>query len=575
LDKRRIVGALIDIAELSELVEDNSFRARSFRAAARALDAWGGDLGALVATGKVQGIAGIGKSIAEVIVDVWQSGSSPRLDELTALVPVGVRRLLDIPGLGPKKVRKLWKELGIESIDALAAACRDGKVEELEGFGKKSVEKILEGIAYVDSVGGRHLLPEAEAIAARIVAHLESAPGLEKIEVAGSLRRRSETVGDIDVLVASSQPAAVAERFLSLPGIETVNAEGPTKLSVRVEGGFAVDLRLVRGEEFPFALAYFTGSKEHNTALRGRAKKLGLRLNEYGLFPDDSDRSKSCADEAAIHRALGLDYMQPELRENLGEIELAEKGTLPVLLEESDVRGLIHVHTTYSDGLNTLEEMVEAARAKGYDYIGITDHSQSAFYANGLSPERVLEQHDEIDRLNRRLRGFRIFKGIESDIRADGSLDYDDEVLASFDFVIASLHSSLGQSEEEMTARVVRALENPFTSMLGHPTARLLLRREGVAIDMDRVLERAGQLGVVVEINANPRRLDLDWRFGPRARTLGLATSINPDAHSIDSIDDTRYGVWVARKAAWPVDLVVNTKSAAAFAKWMARRRRG
>ena len=573
MDRGQVVGILQQMADIVEVESDNPFRSRSFRGAARALDGLTGDFADLVESGSLSELKGIGKSIASVVEELYFTGTSSRYEELLDAVPVGVRELLRVPGLGPKKVRALWKDLEIETVDECVEACESGRVQQISGFGAKSQQKILDGIEYLRSVSNRFLLPEAEACAAVLVAALGELDVVQRIEVAGSYRRRRETVKDIDLLVSTEDPTAVAERFLSVDLVAGVIASGSTKVSVRLANGMAADLRLVSDEEFPFALAYFTGSKEHNTVLRARAKSGGLKLNEYGLFRDGDDASIRCEAEEDIYRELGLPWILPELRENRGEIERAEAGEDVALVQEADVRGVIHLHTTYSDGKRTLREMAEAAKERGYSYIGVTDHSQSAFYAGGLDAEAIARQHEEIDALDGELDGVRIFKGIESDIRADGSLDYDDAVLETFDFVIASLHSSLSQSREEMTARVLRAIENPFTTMVGHLTARLLLRREEVALDIDAVLARAAELGVVLEINANPRRLDLDWRHGPRARELGLLTSINPDAHDIPGIDDIRYGVGIARKACFEAERVVNTFDADGFAEFIARRR--
>ena len=575
MDKGQVVRVLQEMAALMEVESDNPFRARSYASAGRAIDGFSGDLGELIDSGNLRQIKGIGSSITEIIDEIWHTGESARHGELLRVVPPGVRQLLSVPGVGPKKVRSLWKKLGVTSLDTLVEACEAGRVAELSGFGAKSQQKILEGVRYLHSVAGRFLLPEAEVAASLLLHHLSEHSAVDRIELAGSLRRHKETVKDLDILVSTEDPEAVAERFCSFPAVASVTVRGSTKASIRLENGIAADLRMVSEREFPFALAYFTGSKEHNTAMRGLAKERGFKLNEYGLFPDGEEESLECLDEEGIYARFDLPYIVPELRENLGEIERATKGDLPDLLRDDDIRGVIHLHTTYSDGRATLEEMVEAARARGYSYMGVTDHSQAAIYAGGLRPEEVRRQHEEIDALNERLEGFRIFKGIESDIRADGDLDYDDGILGSFDFVIASLHASFTQSRDEMTRRVLRAVENPHTTMLGHLTARLLLRREPVAMDVDRILARAVELGVVVEINANPHRLDLDWRHGPRAKELGLLTSINPDAHSVDGIDDIRYGVGIARKAGFEKARVVNTLEVESFAEFCDRSRRG
>jgi len=572
VDKAEIVRTLNLMADLLELESGNPFRPRSFRTGARALEALSDDLAEVIAEGRLEAVRGIGQTLAVEVRDLFVSGSSPRLFELFQTVPSGVRDMLLVPGLGPKKIRVLWREHGLESLEALRKACEEGGVASLAGFGARSQQKILDGIEYMRSVADRYLIPQAEVAAEPLLEHLRSCPAVERLEIAGSYRRRKEVLKDLDLVVGTARPEEVSERLCSFPDVVDVIARGATKTSVRLESGVAVDLRMVENSEFAFALCHFTGSKEHNTVMRARAKERGMKLNEYGLFR--GEERIDCASEEEIHRALDLDFITPELRENLGEIEMAAAGELPALVEQSDLRGVVHLHTIYSDGKASLEEMAAEVRARGLSYMGVTDHSQSAFYAGGLKPDDVRRQHEEIDRLNEQLDGFRIFKGIESDILADGALDYDEDVLELFEFIVASLHSSLGQPAEEITARVIRAIENPHTTMLGHATGRLLLRREGAALDMDRVLASAAEHGVVVEINANPRRLDMDWRLGPRARELGVLTSINPDAHRPAGIDDVRYGVGVARKAGFEAARVVNTFSVDGFEELVGRRKR-
>ncbi len=570
MDKTEIVRTLNLMADLMELESENPFRPRSFRSGARALEASSEDLGTLIAADNLESIKGVGKSLATEVRDLFAKGTSEKLAELLDAVPDGVRDMLRVPGLGPKKIRVLWKDLELESLDALAKACEGGEVAALKGFGAKSEQKILDGIEYIKSVSGSFLTYEAELAGAPLLEHLRACPAIQRVEVAGSYRRAKEVLKDLDFVSSTEHPEEVAEHFCNFPGVVDVIARGSTKTSVRLENGMAVDLRMVGDSEYAFALCHFTGSKEHNTAMRARAKERGLKLNEYGLWRDE-DRI-DCSTEEEIHRALELDFIVPELRENLGEIEMAASSALPKLVEADELRGVVHLHTNYSDGKATLEEMAEEAQARGLEYMGVTDHSQTAAYAGGLKPDDVKRQHEEIDRLNEKLDGFKIFKGIESDILQDGSLDYEEDILELFDFIIASLHASLTMPAEEITARVVRALENPHTTMLGHATGRLLLRREGAALEMDRILAVAAEQGVVVEINANPRRLDMDWRFGPRARELSLRTSINPDAHSPAGIDDTRYGVGIARKAGFEAARVVNTYSAEEFGEFISRR---
>ena len=571
MDRTDVVKILNFMADLLDLESDNPFRSRSFRSGARALEGLSGDLSQLVEARELTSVKGIGESIAAVIADLLTTGSTGRLDELLEAIPEGVRDMLSIAGLGPKKIRVIWKEMGIEDIEVLAEACREGRLAGFKGFGAKSEAKILQGIDYMESVSGMFLRVECEKVAAELLDYVAGCTAVGRVEVAGSYRRAKEVMKDLDLVISTADPAAVVEHICSWPRSAEVVARGESKTSLRCPGGLGVDFRIVEDSQFPFALCHFTGSKEHNTEMRARAKKQGLKLNEYGLFR--GDELAECGSEEEIHRALGLDFIAAELRENFGEIELAADSSLPELVEEADIRGLVHLHTDYSDGEAGIEEMAEAARARGLSYMGVTDHSQSAFYAGGLKPDDVKRQHEEIDRLNASMKDFRIFKGIESDILADGSLDYEDEVLELFDFVIASLHSSFNQPLEEMTNRVLRAIANPYTTMLGHVTTRLLLRRDGVALDMEKILTAASADGVVVEVNANPRRLDLDWRHGPRARELGLLTSVNPDAHTVEGIGDIRFGVGIARKAGFEASRVVNTLDADSFGEFIGRRR--
>ena len=571
MDRTEVVKILNFMADLLDLESDNPFRSRSFRSGARALEGLSGDLSQLVEARELTSVKGIGESIAAVIADLLTTGSTGRLDELLEAIPEGVRDMLSIAGLGPKKIRVIWKEMGIEDIEVLAEACREGRLAGFKGFGAKSEAKILQGIDYMESVSGMFLRVECEKVAAELLDYVAGCTAVDRVEVAGSYRRAKEVMKDLDLVISTADPAAVVEHICSGPRSAEVVARGESKTSLRCPGGLGVDFRIVEDSQFPFALCHFTGSKEHNTAMRARAKKQGLKLNEYGLFR--GDELAECCSEEEIHRALGLDFIAAELRENFGEIELAADSSLPELIEEDDIRGLVHLHTDYSDGEAGIEEMAEAARARGLSYMGVPAHSQSAIYAGGLKPDDVKRQHEEIDSLNASMKDFRIFKGIESDILADGSLDYEDEVLELFDFVIASLHSSFNQPLEEMTSRVLRAIANPYTTMLGHVTTRLLLRRDGVALDMEKILTAASAGGVVVEVNANPRRLDLDWRHGPRARELGLLTSVNPDAHTVEGIGDIRFGVGIARKAGFEASRVVNTLDADSFGEFIGRRR--
>jgi len=548
MDKNEIARMLEAIADMMEIRGENPFKCNAHRNAARTLETLEEPLETLIESGRLTELKGIGESLAQKITELAKTGRSTVYEQLRAEIPESLLEMLSLSGFGPKKAKAVWEQLGIKTIGELEYACHENRLLDLPGFGEKTQENILKAITFHKKQAGRFLCDVAWETGTALLEHLRKHKKTVRSEVAGSLRRRRETIGDVDILASADSPDAVMDHFLQSPGIEEVMAHGPTKSSVRMEKGIQVDLRIVSDTEFPFALNYFTGSKEHNTALRGRAKKMGLKLNEYGLFPGESERSEKCSDEAAIYKRLGLAYIEPELREDMGEIEAAEKGTLPHLVAESDMKGLVHVHSSWSDGKLSIEQLARAAKKRGYQYVAICDHSQSAAYARGLSPERVREQHKEIDRLNAARLGARILKGIEVDILADGSLDFDDRILKKFDLVIASIHSRFNLAREEQTKRLIRAAEHPHVHMIGHPTGRLLLSREGYDVDLDALIEAAAKRGKIIELNAHPYRLDLDWRYCIKAQRKGVRISINPDAHSEGEIDYVRYGVGIARK---------------------------
>jgi DNA polymerase (family 10) len=497
-------------------------------------------------------------------------------EDLRAKTPAGLLDMLRIQGLGPKKIKALYEQLQIDTLDKLKAACEAGQVAELRGFGEKTQKKILEGINFLGQGADRVRIDQALPPAETLLGALRKCPGVVRIELCGSLRRRKETIKDIDILISSDAPGPIMETFVNLPQVVQVTGHGDTKSSIVVVGPAGkpmnADLRIVRDAQFPFALHYFTGSKEHNVALRQRAIQYGLKLNEYELAGDG--KSVACNDEADIFKALDLDYIPPELREHTGEIDAAAEHSLPELLSADDIQGTFHCHTVASDGQATLEEMVQAARKLGYKYLGIGDHSQSLTVANGLTPQRVRKQQEEIDALNAKLKGFRVFKGTECDILADGSLDFDDELLATFDYVVASVHTHFGQSQEEMTARIIKAISHPRVTMLGHATGRLLLRREGYKVDLEAVLQAAAKHGTMIEINAHPQRLDVDWIHCKRAKALGVQLVINPDAHSTEDIALVEYGVNVARRGWLEKKDVFNTQTAAQVAKALQARKK-
>ena len=570
VDKQAVARILEEIGTLLELKGENPFKSRAYHKAARAIRALPGDLAARVAAGTLEGVAGIGEGLSEKITELVNTGSLAYHDELLASFPPGFPELLTIPGLGPKKAKALYEALGIASVGELEYACRENRLTELPGFGAKTQEKLLEGIGRRRRYQGRFLFPGALEAAEALRAALAEHPAVIRIAVAGSLRRCRETVKDADLVAAAGDAEAAGAALAGRPEVAKVLEQGSTKTSVILDGGLQVDLRCVSEAAYPFALLHFTGSREHNTALRARARQQGLKLNEYGLFR--GEKSLSCRDEEEIYAALGLAAIAPELREDLGEVAAAASGELPTLVTQEDLRGTFHVHTVASDGSATLEELAAAAAERGWEYLGICDHSRSARYAHGLEIERVRSQWRQIDSINE-AGGVRLFKGIEADILSDGALDYPPEILAGFDFVVASIHSHFQLSEAEQTARLLRALENPYTTILGHLTGRLLLAREGYAVDQEAVIAAAGRLGVALELNANPHRLDLDWRMLRRAKEAGALIAINPDAHALKGLDDVRYGIGIARKGWLTAGDVLNTRSASEVAAWFGRRR--
>jgi DNA polymerase (family 10) len=580
IDKDQVAAVLDEIGTLLELQGENPFRCNAYHNAARAVESVAEDLATVVREGRLTSVPGVGETLRDKITTLVTTGKLPFYEDLKRKTPPGLLQMLRIQGLGPKKVKALHDQLGIDTLEQLKAACEDGRVAELRGFGAKTQKNILEGIQFLSEMGQRVRLDQALPVAQRLLEGLRGAPGLVRMELCGSLRRRKETIADIDILASADDPAPLMDRFASLPHVVQVLGRGDTKSTVTVSDGVSsgkrllmnADLRVVRDEQLPFALHYFTGNKDHNIAMRVRAQELGLKLNEYELAgPKGSVR---CKDEADLFKALGMAYIPPELRENTGEIEAAKEDKLPELVEVADIKGVFHCHTSYSDGGNTVQEMAEAAKALGLKYLGFGDHSQSLTVANGLSVQRVRQQQAEIDTVARRLPGIRLFKGIECDILADGSLDYDDEVLAGFDYVVASVHSHFQQPREEMTARIIKAIRHAAVTMLGHATGRLLLRREGYQVDLEAVLQAAAEAGTMIEINAHPQRLDLDWIHCKRARALGVQLVINPDAHSTADIALYRFGVDVARRGWLEKGDVFNTKAAAEVARALASRKR-
>lgn len=568
MDKKQVIEILEEIGTLLELKGENPFKTRAYENAARALRGVSEDLNELVASNRLRGIKGIGEAISEKITTLVTTGTLKYYEELRRSFPPGIMELLRIPGLGPKKAKKLLDVLGVASIDDLEKACKENRVAKLEGFSAKSQQNLLDGIQQIRQFASRHLYHHAEQAARPLFEAVKKHAKVIRAELAGSLRRHKETIKDIDIVASCKEAdrAAIMDFFTKLPTVQNIIAKGDTKSSVLLENGIAADLRLTTDKDFPYLLHHLTGSAEHNIALRGHGQKLGIKVSEWGLFK--GEKLIRCKDEAEIFAALGMSYIPPELREDTGELDAALKDKIPRLIENEDLKGVLHCHSTYSDGANSIREMAEECRRLGFEYFGVCDHSMSVYYAKGLSPERVKQQHKEIDKLNAELKGFHIFKGTECDILPDGKLDYPDNVLASFDFVVASIHSSMNMTEEQATKRLIKAMEHPAVKIIGHPTGRLLLGREGYPINHRKVIEAAAELGVSIEINASPHRFDLDWRYCKYAAEKGVQISINPDAHEVAGIADIFYGVGIARKGWLRKNEVLNTKSTKEIAKW-------
>ena len=572
-DKEKLAELFLEIGEWLELKGDNPFKIRAYESAARVFEQLEEDPAALARNGKLEELPGVGKAIAAKALEFFETGRIVYHDELRSSIPAVLFELVKIPGLGAKKARLIYEKLGVQSIGELEYACKENRLVELPGFGAKTQAKILAGIESLRRFQGRTLISEALPAAEEIAAYLAKLPGVTAVAVAGSIRRRRETVGDVDIVAGGDEQASVMQAVTELPSVLSVIAQGPTKTSVTLRNGLNVDVRLVTPAQYPSALHHFTGSKEHNVALRGLAREMGLKISEYGVERSDGS-IVLVEDEAALYRLLGLDFIEPELREGGDEIAAARERRLPRLLREDEIRGAFHLHTTKSDGRATVEQLAAAAQQRGWSYLGISDHSRTAFYAGGLKPEAVREQLREIAEYNAAHPEFRIFAGIESDILPDGSLDYDEELLAEFDFVIGSVHSSFNMAEVAMTERIATAMRNPVLTMLGHPTGRLLLARDAYAVDLNEIIRVAAATRTILEINASPYRLDLDWRWCRQAKTAGVILAINPDAHSVEELAVVSYGVGIARKGWLEAADILNTRPAAEVSALLSRKRK-
>jgi len=579
--KEQTIELLETIARLLELKGENPFKVRAYTTAARALETFSGSFQSAVAEDKLRELDGIGDAIAKKISEYVSTERLEYFEKLQAEFPPTIFELFEIQGLGAKKVKALYEQLGIKTIAELETGAKNGTVAALPGFGEKTAANLLQAIEQRRKRSGRFLLSDAKIWSDELLEHFRGHPDVSQISPGGSFRRRRETIGDLDLLIATRQPARIIEHFLTHVAIDRVVAKGDTKASVLLKSGIQADLRVVANNEFPFALGYFTGSKEHNVILRGRALQNGWTLNEYRLAPDPSSRREcrpipEIQTEADLYRALGLSYIPPELRENHGEIEAAEKENLPRLLEWQNLRGTFHCHTSESDGRNTLSEMADAAHQLGLEYLGIADHSKSSFQAHGLDEKRLLNQVEQIRALNESSgNDFYLFAGVECDILRDGTLDFSDEILSQLDYVVASVHASFTQSEKVMTKRILRAMENPHVTILGHPTGRLLLSREAYQVDLGEIIKGAAATGTIIELNANPRRLDMDWRFWKRAKDEGVRCAINPDAHSVGGLQDLWFGIEIARKGWLTRGDVVNCLSTREVAGLLRKKRDG
>lgn len=582
MDNEQVAEVLLEIGVLLELKGENPFKTRAYSSVARTLETLVEPVGKLVAEQRLGSIKGVGEALQQKITELVTTGRLRYYDELKASIPPGLLEMMQIQGLGPKKVKALYERLAIDSIDALETACKAGQVAQLDGFGDKTQAKILEGIQFRRSYSSRHLLSEAIGVADPILESLRGHPGVIRCGIAGSLRRSKEVIGDVDFLVSSNSAQSVISYFVGQPGVEKILAQGDTKASVILAGGIQADLRVVDDAEFPFALAYFTGSKEHNIVMRQRAIQRGLRLNEYGLFrASEETRDPAlrlpCRTEEEIFEALDLDFIPPELREDHGEFSAAEKHELPRLIEWTDLRGSLHNHSNWSDGRESLEEVGTHAQEIGCDYWAVTDHSRSSFVANGLDAQRLERQLDAIAAINRTYEkegiDFRLLTGSEVDILSEGKLDFDDDLLARLDVVVASVHQGFTDDEATMTRRLIRAAENRYVHMLGHITGRLLLQRQPNRVNQHAVIDACAETGTWIELNANPLRFDLDWRLWQLAKSKGVRCVINCDSHRKEQAGYLKLGAGIARKGWLSKENVVNTLDLPKLRKSLAEKR--
>jgi len=564
-----IAKVFSNIASILKIKDENKFKIRAYERVADTIENFPIELETISKAGQLNEIPGVGEAIAKKIEELVETGKMEYYENLKKSIPSGVLELLDVSEIGPKKAKLFYEELGIDNINKLEKAALEHRLQILPGMGRKAEENILRGIQLYNKRNKRSLLSEAMPIAEEIVAKLKSLNEVDRINTAGSLRRKKETIGDIDILVSSKNPEKVMKKFIRLSQVKEILAEGLTKSSILTENDIQVDLRVVEKESFGAALQYFTGSKLHNVHLREMAVKKGLKINEYGVFRTADNKKIAGKDEKEIYQKLGLQYILPELRENRGEFEAARGNKLPELVNLNDIKGDLHVHTTDSDGHNTIEEILEEALKKGYQYIAITDHSQSLHFAGGLNEERLEEQIVRIERINQKLDDLVILKGIEVDIKSDGSLDLPDSILNKLDIVIAAIHSGFKQEKSQLMKRLIKAMENPYVNIIAHPTGRIIGYREPYSIDMQEFIKIAAKTNTILEINASPERMDLNDIYVKTAKDNGVFLSIGTDAHRVDTLDNMTYGISIARRGWAEKKNIVNTFSLSKLRKFI------
>jgi len=574
IENLKVAWVLEDIAHLLELKGENVFKIRAYHRAGRALVNLTEDLSAVMERGELDEIPGVGKNIAEKIKELLSTGQLAYYERLKAEIPAGLVELTNIPGVGAKMAQQLYQKLGISTVDELEAAARARKIRALPGLGSKTELNILRGIEMLRTKGGRTIISIADSLAENFLGFLRSLPGVHNAEVAGSTRRMKESIGDIDLVAAADEPAQVIEVFVHHPQVSSILAQGDTKASIVTIVGLQVDLIVVLPDQFWSALHHFTGSKEHNVRLRELARHKGLKINEYGIFRIADNEGLPVAGEADIYRHLGLPYMPPEIREDNGEMEAAADNALPDLVGMADIKGDLHIHSDWSDGVNSIEQIVGRAVEKGYEYIAVTDHSKSLTVARGLSVERLRQQDEVIHRINRENTNITVLRGIETDILANGDLDYPDEILVAKDIVIASVHSGFRQDKEKITGRIISAIKNEHVDILAHPTGRLIGRRDAYDVDMDRVMEAAAKYDTVLEINSSPDRLDINDHYARKAKEYGIKIAVNTDAHEIRRLDEMKYGVGTARRGWLEPGNVINTLTMAELGEFLAEHKK-